>query len=470
MTWDSVDQDGSDRGIYGQRYDSDGNAVGNEFQINTHTVNHQWHPSVTALSNGGFMVTWGSVDQDGSGEGIYGRMYDSDGKAAGDEFRVNSQTNNDQEASSVTGLSDGGFVVTWQSDGQDGSGYGVYGQKYDSDGIAAGNEFQVNTQTNNAQDAPSITALSDGGFVVTWQSDGQDGSDFGVYGQKYDSDGITAGNEFRINTYTDNDQADPSITGLSDGGFVVTWQSYGQDGSNFGVYGQRYDSDGNTVGDEFQVNTSTDNDQWHSSVTALSEGGFVVTWDFNNMDQDNPVTGIYGQRYDSNGQAAGDEFQANTDTDGAVVENSITALSGGGFVVTWDSNRNDGNGWDVYGQMFSISGAGNTPGGTGSGAGTMASISTVSSAKEAMTLVDNAISINQSNRAQLGALQNRLSYSVSELQNHIENIQAAESVISDADMADEMSEYTKSSVLSQAATAMLAQANMAPRLILSLFQ
>ena len=58
---------------------------------------------------------------------------------------------------------------------------GIYGQRYDQNGIQVGNEFQVNTYTTSTQWYPSITALSDGGFVVVWESDGQDGDQKGIF-------------------------------------------------------------------------------------------------------------------------------------------------------------------------------------------------------------------------------------------------------------------------------------------------
>ena len=61
--------------------------------------------------------------------------------------------------------------------------------------------------------------------------------------------------EFQVNTYTQSSQNDPSITGLSDGGFVVTWGSDGQDGSGYGVFGQRFDANGDMV----ERISSTDN-------------------------------------------------------------------------------------------------------------------------------------------------------------------------------------------------------------------
>ena len=84
------------------------------------------------------------------------------------------------------------------------------------------------------QSDPAITSLRDGGYVVTWQSI-QDGSGFGIYTQRYDSAGGTVGGETRVNTTTANDQDSPAITSLSDGGYVVTWASYLQDGSASGI-------------------------------------------------------------------------------------------------------------------------------------------------------------------------------------------------------------------------------------------
>ena len=71
----------------------------------------------------------------------------------------------------------------------------------------------------------------------------------GIYGQRYAADGAPVGDEFRANTYTYSDQIYSSVTALNDGGFVVTWSSYHQDGSGYGIYGQRYAADGSPVGE-----------------------------------------------------------------------------------------------------------------------------------------------------------------------------------------------------------------------------
>ncbi len=354
VTWTSNGQDGSLTGVYGQRYTSSGVKTGGEFQINTYTAEGQFDSSVTALTDGGFVVTWTSYEQDGSDGGVYGQSYTSSGVKAGGEFQINSYTVSHQYASSVTALAGGGFVVTWSSNGQDGNGYGVYGQRYTSSGTKVGGEFQINSYTDSDQGEPSVTALADGGFVVTWTSEDQDGDSGGVYGQRYTSSGAKAGGEFQINSYTDSFQFTPSVTVLTDGGFVVTWTSNGQDGSSYGVYGQRYTSSGVKAGGEFQINSYTDSYQEGSSVTALADGGFVVIWASDS--QDGNWYGIYGQRYTSSGVKAGDEFRINSYTDSFQFTPSVTALTSGGFVVTWTSYDQDGSDGGVYGQRYSADG------------------------------------------------------------------------------------------------------------------
>ena len=91
-------------------------------------------------------------------------------------------------------------------------------------------------------------------------------------------------------------------------------------------------------------------------------------------------------------------------------------------------------------------------------------------ARGAITLVDTAINTVSTQRANLGAVQNRLEHKIANLDTSSENLQAAESRIRDVDMAKEMMEYTKNNILSQAANAMLAQANQAPQNVLQLLR
>ena len=153
---------------------------------------------------------------------------------------------------SITGLADGNYVVTWQDDsGHDGgSGADIRGQGLHA--AAVGEEFRVNTTTYQTQSDPSIASLSDGGFVVTWEFDYQDGDShyYNIYGQRFDANGGSVGDEFATVDRTIHDQHNPSVTGLDNGEFVITWRMRAQaraqaswagfDNSDWAVFGQKF--------------------------------------------------------------------------------------------------------------------------------------------------------------------------------------------------------------------------------------
>jgi flagellin len=98
------------------------------------------------------------------------------------------------------------------------------------------------------------------------------------------------------------------------------------------------------------------------------------------------------------------------------------------------------------------------------------SVATINTSRSALSQIDQAITNVSNVRGDLGALMNRLTFTVSFTENEIENIQSSESSISDADIANEVAQLTRSQILSQAATAMLAQANAVPQTALQLLQ
>lgn len=350
VVWQSYTQDGSGYGIYAQKYSAAGVAQGTEFKVNTYTTSGQSSPSVARDSAGDFVVAWMSFAEDGSGYGIYVQRYNASGVAQGGEFRVNTYTTNEQRFPSVAIDSTGDFVIAWQSKTQDGSGYGIYAKRYNAGGVAQGSEFPVNTSTTNDQKLPSVAMDSAGDFVVTWHSSAQDGSGYGVYAQRYNAAGVPQGGEFKVNTYTTNDQALPSIAMDSAGDFVIAWQSYTQDGNGSGIYAQRYNAAGVVQGGEFKVNTYTTFDEKRPSMAMNTAGDFVINWQ--SFGQDGGGYGVYAQRYTAAGIATGGELRVNSYTTNEQRHASVTMDSAGDFVVTWESNTQDGGTAGIYAQRY----------------------------------------------------------------------------------------------------------------------
>ena len=192
-------------------------------------------------------MVWDSLGQDGGSYGVFGQRFSSTGLPVGSEFQINSYTTSVQSSPAVASDANGNFLVVWHSDIQDGSSQGIFGQRFSLAGIPMGSEFQINSFTTGNQSQPSVASDTDGNFVIVWHSVGQDGSGYGVFGQRFSPAGIPMGSEFRANAYTASDQLIPAVASAANGTFVVVWNSYGEDGSNFGVFGQRYDVDRLTV-------------------------------------------------------------------------------------------------------------------------------------------------------------------------------------------------------------------------------
>jgi len=350
VVWTSVNQDGSLRGVFGQRYAISGTPLGPEFRVNTYTPFSQDGASVATDSAGNFVVVWRSGGQYPFDSDVFGQRYASSGSPLGPEFRVNTSTASTQYQPSVAASAAGNFIVVWNSFDQGGSGLNVFGQRYAAAGTPLGPEFRVNTFTTGHQGSPAVACDTAGSFVVTWPSYGQDGSLWGVFGQRYASSGTPLGPEFRVNAYTTGTQHFPTVALDSSGNFVVVWHGYMQDGSATGIFGQRFTNAGMPLG-EFRVNTYTPNYQFFPSVAADAAGDFVVVWASD--DQKGSTQGIFGQRYDAVGAPLGAEFRVNTFTAYHQGFPAVSADSSGDFVVVWTSDVQDGSYTGVYGQRYS---------------------------------------------------------------------------------------------------------------------
>ncbi|WP_173977550.1 DUF4347 domain-containing protein, partial [Magnetospirillum sp. LM-5] len=348
VMWESIGEDGSGSGVYGQRYDSHGAVQGSAFRINQTVSNVQEWPSIAGLSGGGFVAVWQSV-QDGMGYGSYARLYGSDGTATSGEIALNTYTYGDQSLPAVTATSDGGFVATWTSDLEDGQEYAVVAAKFSSTGQVVKAPFILNSTASSTQWFSSVAEASNGSLMFAWSSAGQDGSQQAVIGRVYNSSLTAITGEIQFNQFTTSEQWMPSLAGLSNGTFVATWMSYTQAGAEYEIMGRLYDSSGTPLGSEFIINQATAGDQEGPSVSALQGGGFVVSWHDNNQ-----VSGwdVMARRFDNAGVAQSAAFRLNTTTTLNQMDSDVASLVGGGFVAVWESNDQDGNGRAVVDRLF----------------------------------------------------------------------------------------------------------------------
>ena len=193
IAWESFMQDGAGEGIYAKAFAADSWVERHEFQANTWVTRNQATPSVAMEPDGSFVIVWKSEGQDGDGWGVFGREFGTIGTLDGEEFQANSVTRNNQTHPLVALAPGGRRVVAWSSMLTDGSGYGVYGRRLASEGTPSGAEFHPNTFTTDDQWVSALAMRPDGSFIVVWSSYEMDGSGAGIFSQRYSPSGSALG-------------------------------------------------------------------------------------------------------------------------------------------------------------------------------------------------------------------------------------------------------------------------------------
>lgn len=378
VVWRSLNQDGSSYGVYGQQFLPAGITLGPEFKVNTYITNAQLNPQIVGLVKGGYVVVWESIGQDGSVHGIFGQVFNDFSQKIGVEFQANTYTASRQGDPVCVALAGGGFVVSWVSFEQDGSTDGIFGQVFSPTTAKIGTEFRVNSYTTQRQRTQAAAAFSEGGFVFLWESSMQDdGLSYGIFGQLFFPNGTKFGAEFPVNVFVTDFQSNPRVITLPPssssaatsgsatlypfGTFVTFWESQGQSSEDGGgLFSRRFSLDYTTssppvlvpAATEERVNTYTTSEQYGLQVKALPYGGFVAVWE--SMGQDGNAAGIFGQQFSSSGTAIGAERPINQYTTSYQSQPKLAALVNGNYVVLWQSEGQGGGFYDlIYGQWFS---------------------------------------------------------------------------------------------------------------------
>ncbi|SEN90388.1 calcium-binding protein [Palleronia pelagia] len=262
--------------IEAQTVDSAGGAVGDPIVVNTLTSSIQRMPDAARLANGSAVVVWESLAVEGTFAdlGISARSLTAGG-TGGAEIRVNTTTSGDQTAPQVASLAGGGFVTVWNGP------EGVYGQRFDAAGAATGSEFRIDSVPPGELPAGGVhvEGLGGGGFLTVWNQ--AVGGTPRYFGQVFDASGARAGGTIAVSTTTEHDvSGPPSITALSSGGALVAWGSNGLAGGVHppGFYMQRITADGRLEGGETLLYDSTGIQSFDVTLVALPDGDVLAAW------------------------------------------------------------------------------------------------------------------------------------------------------------------------------------------------
>jgi hypothetical protein len=338
---------GAGAGLWAQLRDASGAASGAAFALTPNgDASIEGEPAVAALSGGRFVVAYSA--NDGGATRIAYRVVEANG-SAGSEHVLDSGASLDAAMPTVATLADGSFVVGWRSGGT------VHVQQAALDGALTGGQ-QVYGVLSSAF-SPSIAALKQGGYMVSWGeiNDGNVYAATSASGQAF----VVNGDGYAASMATAAPL--PHSTTLANGNVVIAWDSYvnapfGFAGSD--VFFQVYDSTGHALGAQVQANLEGGSGRYDAAVTALTDGSFVVAWQSETGDYDG--AGIFGRRFGADGSAIDpQEFEINQMRAGDQTAPDLVALANGGFAAAWVDSQ--GGNVSVEARVFNAAGADTGP-------------------------------------------------------------------------------------------------------------
>jgi Ca2+-binding RTX toxin-like protein len=343
----STGGDTSGGAIRGRIFNANGTQSVSEFLVNTTTSGPQFDSQVTALADGRFVVSWTSGNPYRKSV-IAARIFNADGTSSGDEFPLAEVALTSAYSSHLTALPDGRFIASWT---EWSTGITTHAGIFDANGAVSVAAFPVGAGTIFGES--EVTALADGRFVVSWPSLTETGYD--IRAQIFNADGAESGAEFTVNTTVANDQLGSSVAALADGSFVATWTDEGGTGGG-DIRARIFNAAGTQSAAEFLVNTTTAGRQSRPEVTSLADGRFVVTWtDESGSVGDTSGAAVRARIFNADGTQSIPEFVVNTTVAYNQERSTVAAMADGRFVVTWTDfsvTGGDASGPAVRSQIF----------------------------------------------------------------------------------------------------------------------
>jgi hypothetical protein len=282
----------------------------------------------------------------------------------GGQFSILGSIPGDQVWPSIS-LTPSASVIAWQDNVVDKHGAGIGGAMLSvNGGYASGRIFTANKTATGDQLYPRVQLLANDNAIFVWQSGV--GAVPGIYARlatgtvktnkAYGTNFFTI--DTRVNTWTKDQVADPAVAALPNGGAIIAWSSYGQDGSMWGVFARTLSAKGvGSPAKEFQVNQYTPYNQRKPAVAVLANGNFVIAW-ISEQERFNNSVDVYARIFTASGEPVTDEIPIDSGTNWCDTPD-VAPLNDGGFTVVWAQKDRVvvTNSWDVWGRAFSSSGS-----------------------------------------------------------------------------------------------------------------
>ncbi len=338
IAWHSVDQDGSEGGVYFQRFNAKGSRVGQETRANSYVIGSQTVPDIAMYADGRFLLAWMSRNQlsPTSDYDPYIRRFAADGTPLGSEFDNVINPAGFAGWPAIATRPNGGFVCIHEENGL------IGGFAYNADAVATIGWFDIDEFSGPPSVRPRVTVLPDGRMVFVYQTFAKGSSDWQIRYRMYNAAGTPLTFDEGVSGIPNRGQTAPSITSYSDGSFTVTWtEGTGLDGSGLGVYSRHWNA-ALQGGQQYFITPITSGNQSGGTGAVGHDDRSVFVWT-----SDHTTAGdVYGLRLDSSRNPIGGQFRVNTTTGGSqftsYFTHNVAFDTTGNFTVVW-TDESSGN-------------------------------------------------------------------------------------------------------------------------------
>jgi hypothetical protein len=349
VVWENFDDDENNLGVFGQKFNSMGQDFGGEIQFFEADLDGEWaRPRVAVMADGSLIVARQVTDALGSTD-LEGRQFMVDGTPITDSFTLSQKTQGLQSMMDV-GVHPAGLLATAFWGWQAGTDFEIFRTLVYPGGLIASGDMVVNSFAGGMQQNPGLAMYPDGRFVVVYDGLLNGTGNRTVHARLYANDGSPVGEAMKAPTHGLGTQSYADVTTFA-AGYIVVWQSSSamQDGNGWGIYQRAFGSDGNELTDEMQTNEETLGDQVRPVVAARADGLHVVVWQGTGLaDKD---SGIHARIFNKHGNPLTGQFKANMYTSDPQDTPEVATLDDG-FVVVWQSDGQDEDGYGIFARRF----------------------------------------------------------------------------------------------------------------------
>lgn len=313
-------------------------------------------PDLSMGADGRFAIAW---ESDREADGIFDirvGVYGSDGLVLIEPRNANS-SNSGQQLKPAVGIdAAGGFVVVWEDDSNSNDLYNVRGRGFNADGTERFAQFNINASSRGQQLKPDVGVDKDGNFVVVWEDDGNEDSEFDVRMRGFFANGTERFPEVRVHVGFTGQQLSPRIAMAPSGIFVVAWEHDGNLDGEYELEARGFTALGVERFATITLHDRSSGQQLDPAIAINASGVFVAAWK-DDRDLDGQYQ-IHSRVFNANGTVHVEQFTANVNSAGQQINPAVAINDVGRFAVAWESDRDNDNEYHVRCRRFTAAGVG----------------------------------------------------------------------------------------------------------------